>query len=223
MMTDSNSYTVANRDHFDLEASKADSASSLELARRSALAIRKVYPFDEDTTEVMDFACGKGLLSSHLLPHVKSILGVDISQNMVDIYNTRVQNQGIAPEDMWAVCADLQGVGGELEGRKFDIVVCASAYHHFPSIENTTRTLTSFLKPRGVLIVLDLHKAAGVDLDEVFPHGHGIVAHQGGFKEDEIKGAFEAAGLEEFGFRDAVNVKKKGIAMKLFVATGVKR
>ena len=69
-----------------------------------------------------------GLISRELAPYSRSILGVDISQAMVDQYNLRVFNQGIPPEEMRAVCAELEGKEGELGGQKFDVIVvsCSS-------------------------------------------------------------------------------------------------
>jgi hypothetical protein len=42
---------------------------------------------------------------------------------MVDIYNRRVSNQGITPDEMKAVCIELRGVPGELDDAKFDAIV----------------------------------------------------------------------------------------------------
>jgi tRNA/tmRNA/rRNA uracil-C5-methylase (TrmA/RlmC/RlmD family) len=67
-----------------------------------------------------------GLISQALAPYCKKIVGVDISPGTVEYYNTRVQNQGISDEEMKAVCVDLKGEEGELEGIKFDIVVVSS-------------------------------------------------------------------------------------------------
>lgn len=50
-------------------------------------------------------------------------MGVDISQGMVDQYNKRVNEQGIASEEMKAVCIELQGKENELDGAKFDVIV----------------------------------------------------------------------------------------------------
>lgn len=58
-----------------------------------------------------------------LASHVKSILGVDISAGMVRQYNTRMANQGIPPEEMRAVCVELEGTTEELDGMKFDVIV----------------------------------------------------------------------------------------------------
>ena len=64
-----------------------------------------------------------GLVSQQLCQYVKSVVGVDISQVSVDLYNTQASNQGLAPEEMRAVCTELKGEPGELDGLKFDIIV----------------------------------------------------------------------------------------------------
>ena len=64
-----------------------------------------------------------GLISKYLFPHVKTIVGVDISQGMVDQYNLRIQREGIPLEKMRAVRAELEGKAGELDDMKFDVIV----------------------------------------------------------------------------------------------------
>lgn len=64
-----------------------------------------------------------GLVSRELAPLCKKIVGVDISQGMVDVYNTRVANQGIDTEEMKAVCVELNGSEDELDGVKFDVAL----------------------------------------------------------------------------------------------------
>ena len=64
-----------------------------------------------------------GLVSQQLCQYVKSVVGVDISQASVDLYNTQASNQGLGPEEMRAVCTELKGEPDELNGLKFDIIV----------------------------------------------------------------------------------------------------
>ena len=166
--------------------------------------MREQYPFDENSTVVMDFACGVGvynppyflvysthtsilgLISRELAPYTKSIVGVDITQALVDSYNQRVANQGITPDEMRAVCTELKGKEGELNGLKFDVIVvsllinrdygrfhvdcvfaqCSASYHHFESIEDMTKILVFFLKPGAALLVVDIQ-----DPSEAHPHG----------------------------------------------------
>ena len=56
-------YVSANEAHFDAEAQSFDARpETRELAKRVCKAIRTTYPelFDENKTEIMDFACGSG-------------------------------------------------------------------------------------------------------------------------------------------------------------------
>lgn len=218
--SDSPTYASANKNYFnDLALSFYDHPKIRELAKRSAQAIRQHYPFDEDSTVVMDFACGTGLMSRELAPYAKSIVGVDISQSVVDHYNQTVSDQGILPEEMKAVCTELKGKDEELDGLKFDVITCGSSYHHFESIDDVTRTLAFFLKPGGVLMVVDIFKTNADSEPSIFPdHVHHIVAHKAGFTEDDIEAAFSSAGLVSFYMEPVIPVRKQ----QLFLAKGTK-
>ncbi|KAG6839979.1 hypothetical protein C0991_009917 [Blastosporella zonata] len=151
---------------------------------------------------------------------------------MVDQFNLRISNQGIPPEEMQAIRVELKGEHGELGDEKFDVIVCASAYHHFPDINDVTRILAHFLKPNGVLLVVDLSKRSD---SEERAHGdghhghahhplipekfHHLVPHRGGLDESDMRKAFESAGLA-FSFEDGLTAKND---TKLFLAKGIKR
>ncbi|KAI0738026.1 S-adenosyl-L-methionine-dependent methyltransferase [Daedaleopsis nitida] len=221
-------FAAANRAHFDEHAHKHTGVSHAhadQLAIRAIDAFRKAWPdlFDDERTTVLDYACGTGAVSRQLCQHVKSIVGVDISPGSVDIYNTQVSNQGLEPDEMKAVCLQLKGEPGELGDAKFDVIVCCASYHHFASIEDTTRVLASFLKPGGSLIVSDIRAAE--DHHELFaPTHHHIVPHKHGLCEDAVRGAFESAGLVNFEMQDAFKAKLKGTKEEVqwFVVRGVK-
>ena len=53
-------------------------------------------------------------------------MGVDLSERMVAQFNQRVHNQGIPPEEMQAICLELEGNDSELNGERFDIIVVRS-------------------------------------------------------------------------------------------------
>ncbi|KAF7356547.1 Methyltransf-11 domain-containing protein [Mycena venus] len=185
-----------------------------EIGDKVPRAMRKAYPFNEDTTTVMDFACGTGLIARGLAPYCKSIVGVDINPAMVAHFAEKIHNQGIPPEEMRVVCADLKGEEPELDGQKFDVIVCSAAYHHFESINDITRTLCFFLKPGGCLLVADFMKSA----EPVPEH----VPNNGGFTEEDIRGAFEGAGLEGVSIDQFTKAKFHGQIVKLFLAKGTK-
>ncbi|KAJ7281840.1 S-adenosyl-L-methionine-dependent methyltransferase [Mycena rebaudengoi] len=142
-----------------------------EMGDRVPKQMRKAYPFNEETTTVMDFACGTGTGS----------LASTSTPAMVENFSKRISDNGISPEEMSVVCADLKGEESELDGEKFDVVVCSAAYHHFESIDAMTRTLCFFLKPGGCLLVADFMKS-----DKPVPEN---VPNKEGFSEEDIKRA----------------------------------
>lgn len=77
-----------------------------------------------------------GLISRELAPYAECIIGVDITQALVDIYNERVANQGITPNEMRAICVELKGEEGELDGLKFDVIVVSGSFLRFTSLES---------------------------------------------------------------------------------------
>ena len=183
-----------------------------------------------------------GMLSQALCPYVKSIVGVDISPASVEQYNIQAANQGLTPEEMKAVCIELKGEPGELGDARFDLVIvsartpydsirltpppssqCCASYHHFPSIEETTRVLAHFLKPGGSLLVTDIKAAPDGRVLFRDTHHH-IVAHTRGLTEEAMRAAFEGTCLVGFAMKDVFTARMKatGEDTLWFVARGVK-
>lgn len=195
----------ANKNHFNavgIAVQMNQRPDVVEMNRRVAEQVKKVYgKFDPNTTEVLDFACGTGLMSRHLAPLSKSVLGVDISQGVVDVYNEEVSKAGIDTSKMRAIVKDITGAPDELEGRRFDVIVCSMAYHHLSSISHTTRALVSHLRPSGSLFVIDIHQLGfNSPAAAEFQTIHSVnQEHKHGFTEEEFRALFvDEMGLGEF-------------------------
>ncbi|KAF8162777.1 S-adenosyl-L-methionine-dependent methyltransferase [Crassisporium funariophilum] len=211
----------ANRQHYDENAKHFGNYKfALSRKKRSAEAILKVYPFNKETTTMMEYACGTGLVSEELAPHVKSIVGVDISQGVVDVFNERFAN---IQDRIKAVRLDLKGEDGELDNAKFDLIICTSAYHHFENVLEVTRMLAYFLRPGGALVIIDNFPT---DEDALSPqqrqeqqdHKH-VIAHMHGFSEDAVRKIFEGAGLGSITYEKLPTVDEDSV---LFIAKGIK-
>ncbi|CAI2175176.1 4894_t:CDS:2 [Funneliformis geosporum] len=239
-------FAYHNKLHFNSEAKNMESDPfNLMVAKKCGEAIINEIKseLDPDKTEVMDFACGTGLISQALCPYVKSIMGVDSAQAMVDEFNKKIWQQGIDESEMKAICLDLkESEGDQLDGRKFDFVVvgisilqCASAYHHISDIAAITRILASYLKPSGKLIVLDITKDPElVDKFKYFQDKHKhvehTVAHKGGFYHNEIEEVFlNTRVLEDvkveiaFTFNKFLEKDQKEYTFKYLIAKGRKK
>ncbi|KAF4578383.1 S-adenosyl-L-methionine-dependent methyltransferase superfamily protein [Pleurotus pulmonarius] len=225
---DGHDFAAANAKHFDETAQKfEDQPFAKEFAERQLIAYLGAYPFDGEQTVMMDFACGIGMVSRQMAPYAKQIVGVDISQGLVDEYNLRVKNQGMSPNEMKAVCVQLKGEDGELDNLKFDVIVCGMAYHHISEVAKTTQTLAFFLKPGGVLIVndglkMDVIPPMLLEMQQKSPKFKEVVPHTHGFDESEVRKFFEDAGLVNFQLDIMSKAKHHTFPAKVFVAKGVK-
>lgn len=154
-------YASVNREHYDRTAGEFEAVpGALELGAKIGQGIRDHFAFDPEKTRVLEFASGSGecflrssrlqslisghfligptgLISRELTAHTKSILGVDISQGVVDFYNKRFASQGLPSEKVHAIVAELdpdspETIPIELKDQKFDLVFVSQYEHSTP-------------------------------------------------------------------------------------------
>ncbi|KAI1823650.1 S-adenosyl-L-methionine-dependent methyltransferase [Xylaria intraflava] len=175
---------------------------------------------DEDDTKpkrpvrLLDYACGTGMISRTFAPYMTQCIGMDISENMVEAYNTHAENQGLSPDEMHAIVGDLasETIGDHLSSPdlfNFDLAVVGGGLHHFENPERAVKRLVERLKPGGVLLIWDFLPHAPRHHGHV-PHtnegtsGHGVyssIMHHG-FDETRVREMFTAGGAgREFQFR----------------------
>ncbi|KAF9046337.1 S-adenosyl-L-methionine-dependent methyltransferase [Panaeolus papilionaceus] len=225
-------FVACNKEYYDKNVDKYDNPHWVAANKKQALAIRDAFNFDKEMTTVLDFACGAGTLARELAPYAKSIIGVDISPVAIDEFNAKAAEAGHGPDVLRGICTELKGEEGELDGAKFDLVTCCAAYHHFSDYNKVTTILAKFLKPGGMLCVLDRlagtdHEVAAhgahhekgpaeeVDLERVVPHRHGIVS-------DDLLPGFQEAGLKDYTFEPSFDAEWMGMGFKIFLAKGIK-
>ncbi|KAI5851260.1 S-adenosyl-L-methionine-dependent methyltransferase [Morchella snyderi] len=136
--------------------------------------------WDEDNTRLLDYACGTGMFSKILAPYTKQLIGMDLSEGMVDLFNKSVHDQGIPSEEMRAIVANLcvdkpDPVLSDPDYHDFDAVISTFALHHVSDAPLAINRLVERLKKEtGVLLIIDFRTH-----DPVFPHGtHSHNQHQ---------------------------------------------
>ncbi|PPQ63537.1 hypothetical protein CVT24_004767 [Panaeolus cyanescens] len=212
-----------NKEYFDKHVHVYDTPDAIRMAEQQALAIRAACKFDKETT-VLDFAGGHGQIARDLIRDVKSIVGVDISEEAIKKYNELSIAAGYSPDVLKGICKELKGEEGELGGAKFDLVICCMAYHHFPDCNEMTRILKSHLKPNGGLCVIDKLKPEAKEADSVsFPEDvkKMTTLHLFGFVEEEIRAIFEQAGLKDISFDFGFDGQWGEHKFKAFIAKGI--
>lgn len=169
--------------------------------------------WDSENTRVLDFACGTGLLSQQLAPYAKQVVGADISEDMVALFNGKVYDQGIPEEEMQAYVVDVteetddKPLDAKFKG--LDAIVSSLAYHHIYDIQSVTNKLASLLKKGGRLYVADIGCGSGSIHGDITDEEaqKGGVAHKGGVPTDLLVKSFDGAGLKNITVTNCVKVK----------------
>eukprot|EP01118_Nematostelium_gracile_P004097 TRINITY_DN14838_c0_g1_i1.p1 TRINITY_DN14838_c0_g1~~TRINITY_DN14838_c0_g1_i1.p1 ORF type:complete len:277 (-),score=58.74 TRINITY_DN14838_c0_g1_i1:27-767(-) len=193
--------THMNKAHFDEHANEYDEKPfAKDIAVLIAKSIQDTLSHattPKSEMKVLDFACGTGLIAQHLSSQVKEIVGVDISEGMIRVFNSKSipNSKGYAGD---ILTSSVEGI----HKGYFDVAFCSQAMHHIEDTHKTLSTLKSYLKPGGVLIIVDFlnDPITHEGLKEVF-HRHfdaskHTVAHKGGFSTEEMTKYFEDAGFK---------------------------
>ncbi|MBM4254041.1 MAG: class I SAM-dependent methyltransferase [Deltaproteobacteria bacterium] len=99
----------------------------------------------------LECGCGTGAFGRRFLsefPQISTIVGVDISQRMIDV----CRSQTITRYDPLV---------GDLEDRslfspdQFSMVICPFILHHFPTIDLVTANISHWTKPSGLLVLIE--------------------------------------------------------------------
>lgn len=167
--------------------------------------------------DVMDYGCGSGLIAMYLQPHVKSVVGVDSSKGMIEVFQDKIKESGV--QNVSAQLADLEE-DGKVDG-KFNMIVSSMAFHHVRRVPVLLKRLYDLLLPGGAIGIADLDKEDGT-----FHQDNTGVVHFG-FDRDEMKKLFQEAGFQDVKVVTAATVVKEieGIGRRefpIFLMTGKK-
>ncbi len=203
--------------NFDQDAANWD-----QLPRRVKLAqdiaqtmVRELNPTPD--MDVLDFGCGTGLLTLALQPLVRSITGVDSSQGMLDVFQTKIKEQHL--NNVKANHLDLDK-GDALTG-SYHLIVSSMTLHHIKNISFLLKQFYSILLPEGILAIADL------DLEDGKFHSNNDGVFHFGFNREKLRKAFAEAGFNNIQDLTAAEIDKEALNKEMlqftvFLMTGMK-
>lgn len=101
---------------------------------------------------VLDFGCGTGALTELISPHVKTIVAIDPSKEMIKFLdNKSLENVNTVADYL---TEELVHTHSALTNQ-FDLIVASSVCGFLPSYEETLSLLNTLLKPGGMFIQWD--------------------------------------------------------------------
>lgn len=103
-----------------------------------------------ENKDIIDIGCGSGELSSILAKTANSVLGIDISQKMLNIAREKNINSNTRYQEL-----SMENISSLSE--KFDIAVSSLAFHYVENFEKLILDISKLLRKRGSLIFSQEH------------------------------------------------------------------
>jgi ubiquinone/menaquinone biosynthesis C-methylase UbiE len=135
-------------DQFGKQAAVFAQLPGHEDATRLLIEMADVGPDDE----ILDVACGPGLVASAAAPHVRRVVGIDLTPAMIDQARTLQSRLGLANME-WHV-----GNAAALpwEANRFTATLTRYSLHHFSDPMQVLSEMVRVTRPGGRVVVADL-------------------------------------------------------------------
>jgi SAM-dependent methyltransferase len=135
-------------------------------ARRPHSPLAWLEPLEPDMI-VLDVACGAGHVAEQVAPHVRQVVGVDLTPSLLELGAQRLREAGIANVLL------QEGNAAELPflDSSFDLVACRGAMHHFLHPEQPIAEMARVCRPEGRVVVSDM-VATSAEARERFDQVH---------------------------------------------------
>lgn len=103
-----------------------------------------------DGTRILDAGCGDGYYSSWLADQGGDVVGIDASEEMIDVASERYGDDATFQQ------ADLTETLS-FDDDSFDLIVCQHVLSHLPSLETPFAEFARILRPGGTLVITTHH------------------------------------------------------------------
>lgn len=183
---------------FDLKAADWDK-NPMHWDRSVAIAsgILKQVPM-KPYFRALEFGAGTGILSFLLKDHLKEIVLMDNSSEMIRMINEKIDSAGV--KSFKTIFFDLEHE--EFTDGKFDFIFTQMVLHHFSDIENIITKFHDLLNPGGYLAIADLYSEDGSF------HGDGFNGHKG-FDVENISKLVLSKGFSNISHKECFVIKRQ--------------
>ena len=179
------------QDQFTRQAIPFNTAAIIADERALAMIVAAGRP--KPTDEVIDLACGGGLIACAFAPKARHVTGIDLTEAMLDRARVHAAEKGLANTD-WRK-GDVRALA--FPDASFDIVATRFSFHHFQDPAGALREMARLCRPGGRVVLVDMYasedpaKAAAWNRLEVMRDP----SHVRALSLSELRALFPSAGL----------------------------
>jgi ubiquinone/menaquinone biosynthesis C-methylase UbiE len=184
-MNDQREHDDVVRESFTRQVELFTSPSS-PFARRVEGALAWLEPLEPQMV-VLEIACGAAHVAEQVAPHVRQVVGIDLTRSLLDAGATRIGDVGIDNVLLQEGNAEaLPFVDGS-----FDVVCCRASLHHFGNPHAAVAQMVRVCRPGGRVVISDL-VAPSADVRDEFDRLHRLIdpSHARAFLEGELAPLF---------------------------------
>ncbi|MBI5008467.1 MAG: class I SAM-dependent methyltransferase [Bacteroidia bacterium] len=183
---------------FDIKAAEWDK-NPMHWDRSAAIAKEIIAGIPlSNQFRAMEFGAGTGILSFLLKDHLKEILLLDNSSEMIRLTDEKISASGA--KNLKTKFFDLEH--SDLEDGKFDIIFTQMVLHHVSDINGILAKFHALLNPGGYLAIADLYPEDGSF------HGPDINVHMG-FDTGNLASLLQKLGFKEISSKECFTINRK--------------
>ena len=151
-------------------------------ARRPLSALAWVEPLDADMI-TLDVACGAAHVAEQIAPHVRQVVGLDVTPALLAVGADRLRQLGVAN----VLLQEGNAAALPFVDESFDLVVCRAALHHFTDPGQTVAEMARVCRANGRVAVVDM-VAPTSEVRDAFDEVHRSIdpSHAGALLEAEL-------------------------------------
>jgi len=171
-------------------------------ASRPASTLAWIEPLRDDMI-VLDVACGAAHASEPVARHVRQVVGIDLTPELLRIGAERMRANGITNVLLQEGNAEALPFADE----SFDIVCCRSSLHHFADPRRAVGEMVRVCRPGGRVVLVDLVTPSD-EVRDRFDHVHRLLdpSHVRTFTEGELATLFPG-GLGALSYGDTSTLR----------------
>ena len=147
---------MSDRGHQDITRRSFEGQVGLFARRDSPFARRAgalawIEPLDADML-VLDVACGAGHVAEQIAPHVRQVIGIDLTRTLLNAGSARMRDAGVGN----VLLQDGEVTRLPFVDESFDLVCCRTALHHFTDPAAAVAEMRRVCRPGGRVALADM-------------------------------------------------------------------
>jgi ubiquinone/menaquinone biosynthesis C-methylase UbiE len=132
---------------------------------------------------VLDVACGAGHVAEGVAPHVRQVVGVDLTPSLLALGASRLADAGVGN----VLLQEANAVSLPFADGSFDLVYCRSSLYHLADPQQAIAEMVRTCRLGGRVVLSDL-VAPSAEVRDTFDHLHQLIdpSHRRAFLDDEV-------------------------------------